>query len=156
MNASFSGQETTENDIAKEADNDEDPKEELDSRNAEKAYSCVLCERTFSTANGLKSHEGKIHKASLSLIPQTDGLEEVVCYEDYAFKSEYGEEDIEDSLDKIQEKTKVNVKLISIVRSTTLGTVHDGYTPVYGTLSMKIDEIVDSSRILDEIVDSSQ
>ena len=30
-----------------------------------------------------------------------------------------------------------------------------GYTPVYGTLSMKIDEIVDSSRILDEIVDSS-
>ena len=31
-----------------------------------------------------------------------------------------------------------------------------GYTPVYGTLSMKIDEIVDSSRILDEIVDSSQ
>ena len=31
-----------------------------------------------------------------------------------------------------------------------------GYTPVYGTLSMKIDEIVDSSRILDKIVDSSQ
>ena len=30
------------------------------------------------------------------------------------------------------------------------------YTPVYGTLSMKIDDIVDSSRILDEIVDSSQ
>ena len=26
-----------------------------------------------------------------------------------------------------------------------------GYTPVYGTLSMKIDEIVDSSRILDKI-----
>ena len=33
---------------------------------------------------------------------------------------------------------------------------YHGYTPVYGTLSMKIDEIVDSSRILDEIVDSSQ
>ena len=31
-----------------------------------------------------------------------------------------------------------------------------GYTPVYGTLSMKIDEIVGSSRILSEIVDSSQ
>ena len=31
-----------------------------------------------------------------------------------------------------------------------------GYTPVYRTLSMKIDEIVDSSRKLDEIVDSSQ
>ena len=30
-----------------------------------------------------------------------------------------------------------------------------GYTPVYGTLSLKIDEIVDSSQILDEIVDSS-
>ena len=34
--------------------------------------------------------------------------------------------------------------------------IRDGYTPVYGTLSMKIDEIVDSSRILDKIVDSSQ
>ena len=31
----------------------------------------------------------------------------------------------------------------------------NGYTPVYGTLSLKIDEIVDSSQILDEIVDSS-
>ena len=31
-----------------------------------------------------------------------------------------------------------------------------GYTPVYGTLSLKIDEIVDSSQILDEIVDSSK
>ena len=82
-------------------------------------------EHSVLPMNGLKSHEGKIHKASLSPIPQTDGLEEVVCYEDYAFKSEYGEEDIEDSLDKIQEKTKVNVQLISIVRSTTLGTVHD-------------------------------
>ena len=30
-----------------------------------------------------------------------------------------------------------------------------GYTPFYGTLSLKIDEIVDSSQILDEIVDSS-
>ena len=30
-----------------------------------------------------------------------------------------------------------------------------GYTPVYGTLSLKIDEIVDSSQIVDEIVDSS-
>ena len=31
-----------------------------------------------------------------------------------------------------------------------------GYTPVYGTLSLKIDKIVDSSQILDEIVDSSK
>ena len=88
----------------------EDSKEEINSRTAEKAYSCVLWERTFSTANGLKTHEGKIHKASLSPIPQTDGLEDEVYYEDYAFKSEYGEEDIVDSLEKIQDKTKVNVK----------------------------------------------
>ena len=33
--------------------------------------------------------------------------------------------------------------------------LRQGYTPVYGTLSLKIDEIVDSSQILDEIVDSS-
>ena len=52
-------------------------------------------------------------------------MEEEVCYEDYAFKSEYGEEDIKDSLDKIQQKMNVNVQLISIARSTSLGTVHD-------------------------------
>ena len=33
--------------------------------------------------------------------------------------------------------------------------LQSGYTPFYGTLSLKIDEIVDSSQILDEIVDSS-
>ena len=44
--------------------------------------------------------------------------------------------------------------MISLLNSLTYFTI--GYTPVYGTLSMKIDEIVDSSRILDEIVDSSQ
>ena len=27
-----------------------------------------------------------------------------------------------------------------------------GYTPFYGSLSIKLDEIVDSSKILDEIV----
>ena len=32
-----------------------------------------------------------------------------------------------------------------------LETWYLGYTPVYGTLSLKIDEIVDSSQILDEI-----
>ena len=34
--------------------------------------------------------------------------------------------------------------------------IFGGYTPVYGTVSLKIDEIVDSSQILDEIVDSSK
>ena len=43
----------------------------------------------------------------------------------YAFKSEYGEEDIEDSLNKVKEKTNVCVELLSRVRTTALSAVHD-------------------------------
>ena len=47
------------------------------------------------------------------------------------------------------------MKIWPPIRNLSLFRVCNGYTPFYGTLSLKIDEIVDSSQILDEIVDSS-
>ena len=127
-------------DIAEEAikdksaieNNEKESTEDLNLSNAENAYSCDFCERTFSTENGLKSHEGKMHKATcLSPIPQIDGLEEENQFVKYAFKSEYGEEDIEDSLNKVKEKTNVCVELLSRVRTTALSAVHDCVVRVF-------------------------
>ena len=46
-------------------------------RIAEKAFSCAVCGKTFTTVNGLRTHEGKQHKPSLSPIPQIDGSHEM-------------------------------------------------------------------------------
>ena len=43
----------------------------------------------------------------------------------YAFKIDYGEEDIEDSLIKIQEKTIASAILVSRVRNGALSAIHD-------------------------------
>ena len=43
----------------------------------------------------------------------------------FAFTSNYGEEDIKDSLDKIEEKSKAKVKLLSRVRARPLSADHD-------------------------------
>ena len=43
---------------------------------AEKAVSehlCDICEKTFVTLKGLRSHRGQVHKATYSPIPQIDG-----------------------------------------------------------------------------------
>ena len=43
---------------------------------AEKAvsdYLCDICEKTFVTLKGLRSHTGQVHKATYSPIPQIDG-----------------------------------------------------------------------------------
>ena len=88
-------------DIAEEAKETEESNEDTNSFIAEKAFNCAICERMFTTENGLKLHKGKMHKASSwSPIPQIDGFEDE-NYVEYAFKSDYGEEDIEDSLIKI-------------------------------------------------------
>ena len=49
----------------------------------------------------------------------------IVNYVKYAFKSDYGEEDIEDSLIKIQEKTNASAILVSRVRNGALSAIHD-------------------------------
>ena len=97
----------------------------IDVKNAEKAFSCDFCEKSFATEKGLKTHEGKQHKASCgSPIPQMDGVNDLE-YLKYAFKSDYGKEDIEDSLNIIQEKTKVKVELVSRVRMSERSAEHD-------------------------------
>ena len=75
----------------------------------------------------MKSHERGKHRASSgSPIPQVDGLDDLEdTYVKYAFISDYGEEDIEDSLSKIEEKTKVKVELLSRVRSGPLTADHN-------------------------------
>ena len=79
-----------------------------------KAIPCDFCEKTFKTAS------------SGSQIPQVDGLDDFEeTYVKYAFTSDYGEEDIKDSLNKIEEKTKVEVELLSKVRSKPLSADHD-------------------------------
>ena len=112
---------TLKGDIAEEAiknkcateNKEKESTEELNLSIAENAFSCDFCERIFSTENGRKSHVGKMHKAScLSPIPQIDGLEDENQFVKYAFKSDYGEEDIEESLNKVLEKTKVCVELL--------------------------------------------
>ena len=39
----------------------------------EKSFKCVICDFEFETEKGLKCHDGKKHKVTLSPIPQTDG-----------------------------------------------------------------------------------
>ena len=39
----------------------------------EKSFKCDNCDLEFETEKGLKCHEGKKHKLTLSPIPQTDG-----------------------------------------------------------------------------------
>ena len=64
-------------DIAEEAKETEESNEDTNSFIAEKAFDCALCEIMFTTENGLKLHEGKMHKASSwSPIPQIDGFED--------------------------------------------------------------------------------
>ena len=48
---------------------------------AEKAISdhpCDICDKTFSTPKGLRSHKGQVHKATYSPIPQIDGTSAVL------------------------------------------------------------------------------
>ena len=112
-------------DIAEEAKETEESNEDTNSFIAEKAFNCAICERMFTTENGLKLHKGKMHKtSSWSPIPQIDGFEDE-NYVEYAFKSDYGEEDIEDSLIKIQEKTNASAILVSRVRNGALSAIHD-------------------------------
>ena len=88
-------------------------------------HSLVIFVKEFNTENGLKSHMGKMHKpSSWSPIPQIDGCMDENFVE-YAFQSDYSVEDIDDSLIKIQDKTKIIAKLISRVRSSPLSAVHD-------------------------------
>ena len=84
-------------------------------RNAEQAHTCLFCDKTFSTENGLKTHEGKIHKPCTSPIPQVDGCEEIEFIE-FTFKSDYAEEDVKDSLNKVQEKIKLEAETVSTVK----------------------------------------
>ena len=94
---------------------------------ADKAIPCDFCEKTFKTVSGLRSHERGKHRASSgSPIPHVDGFEDTEeSYVNFAFTSNYGEEDIVDSLDKIKEKTKAEVELLSRVRTRPLSADHD-------------------------------
>ena len=98
-----------------------------DNKIAGKAIPCDFCEKTFKTASGLRSHERGKHRASSdSPIPQVDGFEDLEeTFLKFAFTSNYGEEDIKDSLDKIEEKSKAKVKLLSRVRARPLSADHD-------------------------------
>ena len=124
----------------KKADEAFEDESNLKKRNAEKAVlssnNCVLCERTFTTDQGLKSHIGRVHKPSDSPIPQIDGNfdEDYILYE---FKSDYGEEDICDSLEKVKDITKVDVKLVSRVRTSPRSADHNCTARVGPVLASK-------------------
>ena len=67
--------------------NAEKANSDMNSRNAEKAFSCDFCEKTFGSVQDLKRHEEKKHNnCSGSPIPQLDG-EDDSCL-DYSSKSE--------------------------------------------------------------------
>ena len=54
---------------------------ENDLLKAEKAVSehlCDICEKTFLTQKGLRSHKGQVHKATYSSIPQIDGTSDTI------------------------------------------------------------------------------
>ena len=141
--------------ITEEANKFEESNKETNSGNAGQAFYCDICERIFITEKGLKSHTGKMHKPSIwSPIPQIDGCIDENHVE-YAFKSDYGEEDIEDSLNKIQDKTKASARLISRVRSSPLSAVHNcvvRITPVDSD-SFRWPELeVDDAVVFSELV----
>ena len=121
-------EDLTESEIS-ELNAHENTEEETTKENriTDKAIPCDFCDKTFKTASGLKSHErGKHGASSGSPIPQVDGLDDFEeTYVKYAFTSDYGEEDIKDSLNKIEEKTKVEVQLLSRVRSKPLSADHE-------------------------------
>ena len=127
MNENLTETEIPERNTQNAHDNKSEEETIKENKIADKAIPCDFCEKTFKTASGLKSHERGKHRASSgSPIPQVDGLDDLEdTYVKYAFISDYGEEDIEDSLSKIEEKTKVKVELLSRVRSGPLTADHN-------------------------------
>ena len=96
---------------AKEAENATN--KEFDSNVAEKACSdnvkCDQCDSTFGNTRGLKVHKRQVHK----IIPQLDGFEDELDNDcEYTFESDYGEEDIQYTL----EEMNIASKLVSRVK----------------------------------------
>ena len=76
-------------------------------------FTCELCDAVFNSMRGLRTHEGRLHKVKLgSPIPQLDGQSHFGNYLTYSFISEYGQYDIEYTLEEIFHQA-INAKLIS-------------------------------------------
>ena len=91
---------------AKEAENATN--KQFDSNVGEKARSdnvkCDQCDSTFGNTRGLKVHKGRVHK----IIPQLDGFEDELDNDcEYTFESDYGEEDIQYTLEEMNIASKV-------------------------------------------------
>ena len=79
----------------------------------DKNFSCALCDNIFQSLKGLRTHEGKKHKASDSPIPQVDGA----TLDDgstWTFSSDFADADVDFTIKEIfpcAEEVKVLSKI---------------------------------------------
>ena len=84
-------------------------------------FTCEICDKTFDSVRGLRTHEGRLHKATCSTIPQLDGEPEMLDdFITYTFVSEFAREDIDYTLEEIF-PAEMEAKLTSRVKAPHYG-----------------------------------
>ena len=88
--------------------------------NDETGFTCDICESKFKNLRGLKTHKGKLHKATGSSITQLDGIDDSDCEMSeknikYTFVSDFHREDVEYTMKEIFPED-IGTKICSTVK----------------------------------------